>query len=204
VLWKKRQELASGSTSQGWNRYSGIETLEHHWDALADERKETFAQMAVVVQQFMAGERPESNEGEVDGEEVRDIAHLLARFAANNHVICDEESNEIGIGIYPLASMVNHSCTPNSAQVFHGKKILFKAIRKILPGEEVTISYVDLCLTRQERRTTLLESYHFDIDMKAVEAVRQLEHDLDAATSLKVYEVAPWPCDEKVAFAPGS
>jgi hypothetical protein len=34
--------------------YAAIEALEHHWDRLSDERKETFAQMAVLTRRGAA------------------------------------------------------------------------------------------------------------------------------------------------------
>ena len=128
--------------------------LDHHWEALPEERKESFAQMAVLVQQYMSGAEPGSQE-ELEGDTVREVARLLARFACNNHTICDEELRPIGVGIYPLAAMVNHSCEPNACQVFRGQRILFKAVRDLAPGDEITISYVDVAQPRAERRREL-------------------------------------------------
>ena len=79
------------------------------------------------------------------------MALLLARFACNNHTICDEELRPLGVGLYPLGAAVNHSCRPNCMQGFRGSRIQFRALREILPGEEVTISYVELAATRQVR-----------------------------------------------------
>ena len=74
----------------------------------------------------------------------------------------------IGVGIYPLGAMVNHSCTPNCIQVcapparphvgfepteqtpacrvqmFSGNVIEFRAATAIKPGDELTISYIEL------------------------------------------------------------
>jgi len=41
----------------------------------------------------------------------REITLLLARFVCNNHTICDAELQPVGVGIYPLAALLNHSCT---------------------------------------------------------------------------------------------
>ena len=57
---------------------------------------------------------------------VKQIALLLARFACNNHTICDEELRPIGVGIFPLAALVNHACKPNCVQTFAGPNILFR------------------------------------------------------------------------------
>jgi hypothetical protein len=49
-------------------------------------------------------------------------------------------------------------------QSFDGARIVFRAIRRIDPGEQVTISYVALAAPRPERRRTLRTLYFFDID----------------------------------------
>ncbi len=69
-----------------------------------------------------------------------------------------------GVGLYPVGAMINHSCTPNAMQSFTGRRIVFRAIKTIAAGEEVTISYVELAATRAERRAALLAGYCFDID----------------------------------------
>jgi hypothetical protein len=58
--------------------------------------------------------------------EVREVALLLARFACNNHTICDEELRPLGVGIYPAAALANHSCTPTCSQSFKGSTIIFR------------------------------------------------------------------------------
>ncbi len=75
------------------------------------------------------------------------------------------------MGLYPVGAMVNHSCTPNAMQSFAGRRIVFRAIRPIAAGDEVTISYVELAATRAERRAALLAGYCFDIDAGRVRHV---------------------------------
>jgi hypothetical protein len=58
--------------------------------------------------------------------DVKHIAQLLARFACNNHTVCDEELRAIGVGLYPLGALINHSCTPNCVQSFQGPAIVFR------------------------------------------------------------------------------
>jgi hypothetical protein len=38
-----------------------------------------------------------------------DIAELLAKISCNAHIILDAELEQSGLGMYPLASMLNHS-----------------------------------------------------------------------------------------------
>lgn len=69
---------------------------------------------------------PAAHEPCVDGSDVREIALLLARFGCNNHTICDEELRPIGVGLYPLGALINHSCRPNCVQTFAGRNIVFR------------------------------------------------------------------------------
>lgn len=43
-----------------------------------------------------------------------------------------------------MAAMVNHSCQPNAVQSFDGRRIVFRALRQISKGEEITITYVEV------------------------------------------------------------
>ncbi len=60
--------------------------------------------------------------------------------------------------------MLNHSCTPNTMQSFHGSRIVFRAVQHIPAGAEATIAYVELAATRAERSAALRANYFFDID----------------------------------------
>jgi hypothetical protein len=68
----------------------------------------------------------------------------LCRFACNSHTITDSDLRAIGVGIYPIAALANHSCAPCAVQTFNGRSIRIRAVRAIKEGEEVTISYLDL------------------------------------------------------------
>jgi SET and MYND domain-containing protein 4 len=47
----------------------------------------------------------------------------------------------IGVGLYPTAALVNHSCDPNADLNFYGNSVVVRAIRNIYEGEEICISY---------------------------------------------------------------
>lgn len=114
----------------------------------------------------------------------RKLAELLATLACNAHALSDASQGTLssyGVGLYPAAAMLNHSCWPSAAAVFRprsrgaeageagddggdGRRLEVRALRRLREGEEATISYVDLCCPRPERRKALLDGYSFDID----------------------------------------
>jgi hypothetical protein len=95
----------------------------------------------------------------------QEISYWLRQFRSNNFGITDELVNCIGIGVYPSAALLNHSCAPNCILRYKlsevGPVVQIVAIRDILPGEELTHSYIDCSLPQAMRRDRLLEIYGF-------------------------------------------
>ena len=55
-------------------------------------------------------ERAERYEREYeDIPSVADLAKLIGKLRLNCHTLCDDELKPYGIGIYPVAAMMNHS-----------------------------------------------------------------------------------------------
>ena len=69
----------------------------------------------------------------------------------------------IATAIYPSASMMNHSCNPSVINSFYGRRLIVKAIKKIVAGEEVFNCYGPHFRrhTVQERQDMLQSQYHF-------------------------------------------
>ena len=71
-----------------------------------------------------------------------------------------------GSGLYRLQSLLNHSCEPNAKVEFpfNNHDLVVNALRKIEPGEQILISYLDECdlnRSRHSRRKALSENYVF-------------------------------------------
>jgi len=64
-------------------------------------------------------------------------------------------------GLYPLSSLLNHSCDPNSFFMPEGEMLVVRAVRRIECGEEVTISYTPLYQSRCIRRRELRDNRFF-------------------------------------------
>ncbi|KAI0892341.1 SET domain-containing protein [Annulohypoxylon nitens] len=65
--------------------------------------------------------------------------------------------NESGghLACYPKISRFNHDCRPNIHYRITNMTHTTVAARDILPGEELSISYIDLMISREERRSRL-------------------------------------------------
>ncbi|XP_067901523.1 histone-lysine N-methyltransferase SMYD3 isoform X5 [Heterodontus francisci] len=66
-------------------------------------------------------------------------------------------------------SLLNHSCDPNCVIVFEGKQLQLHAVRQIQANEELTVSYIDVMATSQERRRQIEKQYCFVCDCKRCE-----------------------------------
>ncbi|KXZ48781.1 hypothetical protein GPECTOR_25g365 [Gonium pectorale] len=161
--------------------HEGMWALHSHWELLDDRRKALYAQMAVVTWQYMFASPGASMPADGDADAAsapaasaasaplpaawpgfRSVAQLLAALASNVHSVADEELRPVGIALYPTGALANHSCRPSAVQCFTGSTLQLRALRPLAPGDEITISYLELAATRQERREALADSYFFD------------------------------------------
>lgn len=112
--------------------------------------------MSVMTADFLGSERLRalSGSGEL-------LVGLLSKLETNAFNICNGDLQPIGIGVYPSASLFNHSCRPNACTVFEGTMLCISAIRDIAPGEEIVISYIDLGAPLKHRRSELQKGFGF-------------------------------------------
>lgn len=95
-----------------------------------------------------------------------DLVTLMSVVNSNAHTVCPDTAPEqaLGVGLYPLSSVFNHSCEPNVVFVTEGgggARLAYRAIRDIAAGEELCVNYVDLCAPTEARRRALLDASHF-------------------------------------------
>ena len=68
----------------------------------------------------------------------------------------------LGVGLYPLYAMGNHSCLPNTRTVVRPDRVLeLVALTTVRAGEEVTSGYITAQAGTVERRKTLWENWFF-------------------------------------------
>jgi hypothetical protein len=66
-----------------------------------------------------------------------------------------------GVCLEPFASMINHSCDPNSWWTFNGREFQLRAVRDILAGEELTASYIGISGCYKFRQQSLMNGWGF-------------------------------------------
>ncbi|KFP39115.1 Histone-lysine N-methyltransferase SMYD3, partial [Chlamydotis macqueenii] len=89
---------------------------------------------------------------------------LFLQVTCNCFTISNGEMQDVGVGLYPSMSLLNHSCDPNCVIVFEGYQLLLHSIREIQIGEELTISYIESLMPTNERQKQLMRQYCFECD----------------------------------------
>ncbi|KEH34847.1 histone-lysine N-methyltransferase [Medicago truncatula] len=127
--------------STAMDNYKLVEALVAHMSDIKEEQLVLYAQMANLVHLIL--QWPEIN--------IKEIANFFSKFACNAHTVCDSELRPLGTGLYPVVSIINHSCLPNSVLVFDGREASVRALQHIPKGTEG--QYEDV------RENAILEGY---------------------------------------------
>eukprot|EP00800_Vazella_pourtalesii_P021923 TRINITY_DN8338_c0_g1_i1.p1 TRINITY_DN8338_c0_g1~~TRINITY_DN8338_c0_g1_i1.p1 ORF type:complete len:427 (+),score=101.73 TRINITY_DN8338_c0_g1_i1:125-1405(+) len=133
-----------------------IEILGSH-ENIPESTKEMFSQ---YVQLLMA------KSGSTLHTTPRQMYRALGKLYTNTFSVMTEELVSIAAAVYPIASLMNHSCRPNCVQHFSGSKITIRAIDRVEAGEELTMSYIDVIQGVEERRDELSRGYLFRCECK--------------------------------------
>ncbi|EZG46112.1 SET domain protein [Gregarina niphandrodes] len=86
---------------------------------------------------------------------------MLVRFQMNAFYATDASFKPHSACVYVLSSLLNHACVPNAICQYNGVEVAIRALRRIEPGEEVCIAYVDLLRPYPERKEVLDMDYTF-------------------------------------------
>ncbi|RWS26693.1 SET and MYND domain-containing protein 4-like protein [Leptotrombidium deliense] len=75
----------------------------------------------------------------------------------------------IGFGLYPIISLFNHSCQPNTVAFHSGSEITIKTSRKVKAGDELYFCYGPSVagMSYKDRQAALKSQYYFDCDCVA-------------------------------------
>eukprot|EP00727_Mastigamoeba_balamuthi_P013879 m51a1_g9113 hypothetical protein (422) ;mRNA; f:118224-121014 len=109
------------------------------------------------------------------------VSLRLANSYAVTEVPCDpEESLEqirIAQAVYPYASLVNHSCCPNTVLHFRGRDIVIRSAVDVAEGQELFGCYGPHCghMPRRQRQRALRSQYFFDCRCPACSSGESLD-----------------------------
>ncbi|KAL9186074.1 hypothetical protein ACHAXT_005312 [Thalassiosira profunda] len=156
----------SPSTSEEYNQ------LCFNVDLLSEDEKESYASIMTQCQLFLCAM------GDASAAKVAyDLMHpdpsaayrFMSRLSLNGFTIANSELLPIGHGIYPGASMINHSCIPNAVPTFwlRASTPPMLQVTTCCPlevGDEIIISYCDRSAPRHLRSKGLWDSYKFACD----------------------------------------
>ncbi|EPS73138.1 hypothetical protein M569_01616, partial [Genlisea aurea] len=150
---RRKLEIEEVYPTTASENYKNVEALVSHFSKFDEKRMVLYAQMADLV--HIIHRSPES---EIS---IKEVAENFSKLACNAHTICDCELNPLGTGLYPVVSIINHSCAPNSVLVFDGRLAVVRAMQRIPKGTEVSISYIDTAGSTVTRRKALKDQYFF-------------------------------------------
>ncbi|XP_029986959.1 histone-lysine N-methyltransferase SMYD3 [Sphaeramia orbicularis] len=154
--------LLSPSKSCSEELYT-LEEHESHLSCMSEQKKQGLSHLASMLQLYLQQEVPELalETPSALPPVCQDPLSLIAKVTCNCFTISDGELQEIGVGLYPSLSLLNHDCRPNCVMVFEGTKLQLRAVREINPEEELTISYIETLSLTEDRQRQLEEQYHF-------------------------------------------
>ncbi|OAE21597.1 hypothetical protein AXG93_939s1030 [Marchantia polymorpha subsp. ruderalis] len=141
LVIKRRLQASNVFPRTNVDNFEIVEALPTHFSETGEERLVLYAQMSNLVKAIVTPL-------EVD---LKETCELFCRIACNAHTICDDEFRPVGTGLYPVVSIINHSCAPNSVLLFDGRRAIVRAIQKIDRGTEET--------TEGTREDSILEGY---------------------------------------------
>ncbi|CAI0605802.1 unnamed protein product [Linum tenue] len=133
--------------------YNLVDALVAHMEDIDEKQLLLYAQMANLVYLMLQWPDSEIN--------VKEIAQNFSRLACNAHTLSDSELRPLGTGLYPVISIINHSCLPNAVLVFEGSLAVVRAVEHIPKGGEVLISYIETAGSTATRQKALKEQYFF-------------------------------------------
>ncbi|KAK4572933.1 hypothetical protein RGQ29_031065 [Quercus rubra] len=164
------------------DNYNLVEALVSHMPDIDEKQLVLYAQMANLVNFIL--QQPDIN--------IKEIAENFSKFACNAHTICDSELIPLGTGLYPVISIINHSCLPNSVLVFEGRLAVIRAVQHIPQGAEVLISYIDTTGSTMTRQKALKEQYLFTC---ACPRCIKLSDDIQESAVLEGYRCKDEGCN---------
>jgi len=96
------------------------------------------------------------------------MRHQMGLIITNSFGLIDN-SEEIGAGVFPLASYFNHSCAPNVYRITYEGKLIFIVIRPIEKNQQLFVCYREnfFYTDLDARQKEIHQAYKFTCDCEA-------------------------------------
>ncbi|KAF6148179.1 hypothetical protein GIB67_011954 [Kingdonia uniflora] len=135
--------------------------------------------------------RPGTEEGltvteKIEMDKILDILDVnsLTEDAISAKVL-GKNSDYYGVGLWVLASFINHSCNPNARRLHVGDHVIVHTSRDVKAGEEITFAYFDV-LSPLKKRRELSKEWGFPCNCQRC----KFEEELSCSDDLREIEVA--------------
>ncbi|CAL9170367.1 unnamed protein product [Musa hybrid cultivar] len=126
LILRKQLQSEQVIPSSAMDNYDLVATLDSHIPEIDEKQLVLYAQMANLVNLVLPSLM-------ID---LKETAHNFSKLSCNAHTICDGELRPLGTGLYPVISIINHSCVPNSVLVFENRVAFVRAMEPIAKGTE--------------------------------------------------------------------
>ncbi|KIW05732.1 uncharacterized protein PV09_03589 [Verruconis gallopava] len=166
--------VASRPISRGEElfRSTPVVIIEEGLDELFDE-SDRLPFYHLAIKQLPDGSRRLFHDlmGHFGGDVVEDIINTNC-FAVALHVGADDDEAVAATAVFPEMSRMNHDCRPNAHYYFDPDTLTqhVHALRTILPGEEITVSYINPAQVSAHRKEALRSSWGFSCGCNACTA----------------------------------
>ncbi|KAG2214952.1 hypothetical protein INT46_004753 [Mucor plumbeus] len=100
-----------------------------------------------------------------------ELSILWQRVQISSFLITDSDMqlDPIAIGVYPITSQyIRHSCRPNASVIYEQGHQLIIALEDIPQNTPITISYIDLIATKDQRQKSLKERFGFEFQCDCI------------------------------------
>ncbi|KAK4163361.1 hypothetical protein QBC43DRAFT_355110 [Cladorrhinum sp. PSN259] len=147
IWWQQRGFV---TTKQG----KVIEKMESHFNEYTKDKK-----LSTEVFDIAVAVRSETG-GKVNVGFMWNLVPKLRTNCVRLRPASQKES--IGCALDLLTATINHSCDPNAFVFFEGTELRVRSLKKIAPGEEITICYIDPTIDVSTRQEILLREHFFN------------------------------------------
>ncbi|CAM9395772.1 unnamed protein product [Ectocarpus fasciculatus] len=151
------EEGEGGTMGEGLflrQQWHNLYALMHHQEAMAPEWLSVVREAAEDLLHIL----PEWVRFDVE-----EVVQLACRVNVNAHGLRDDSGSNlvIGVGMFPLTAMINHTCRPNCTFAYFGGNLEVRTLEPVAAGTELSVYYIDLLQSTAARRQELLTSKHF-------------------------------------------